>query len=56
MEHFKNNHLQELQPNELVGITGGSDIGYWLGYALGYAGKGLMMAGAVNIAMDIMMK
>ena len=54
MDHFEN--IKELQQHELAGITGGSQIGYWLGYALGYAGKGLRMPGAVNIAMDLMMK
>jgi hypothetical protein len=54
MDHLEN--LKELQTDELVEIAGGSEIGYWLGYALGYLGKGLRMPGAVNIAMDLMNK
>jgi hypothetical protein len=54
MDHLEN--VKELHPEELAGIKGGSDIGYWLGYALGYVGKGLTMVGAVNIALDLMKK
>lgn len=53
---LKKEEFKELSIRELEQTNGGSKIGYWIGYAVGYWGRGLSMPGAVALSMDLMNK
>lgn len=49
---MKHEFLKELDSYQLKNCNGGTKIGYWLGYGLGYLSRGSTFVGAVNLGLD----